>query len=622
MSDGPQVGSAYIRLIPRMDGTKKYVDDELGGVDGSSAGKKAGGGFASAFRGAVGAASGIAAAVGFGSLVAEAGEAADATQKFKSTLSFAGFDGAEIDSLTESVRAYADQTVYDLGDVQSITAQLAANGVSGYDRLAQAAGNLNAVAGGNADTFKSVGMALTQTAGQGKLTTENWNQLADAIPGASGRLQEAMLQNGAYTGNFREAMERGEITADEFNQAIMDLGFEDAAINAANSTSTFEGAFGNLQAEVVGKLSDIVSKVQPYITDAVNAVTEGVGPAFDGVSQAVDFVVEHMDTFKIVADKVAIAVSAAVGALVAYKTAMAISTTIQTVTAAVNAFKTAQNASTIAQAALNAVMNANPFMIVVTVIGALVGAFIYLWTTNEEFRNKIMEIWEAVKTFALEAFGAVCNFFTIDVPNAINSMVQWFSELPARIGGFFSDLVSKAASWVSDMAAKAASAASDFGSNLVNGLLSIPDKVVEIGGQIINGLVNGIKNGAQNVVNAIGDVIGGAVDFAKNILGIASPSKVFASFGDYTMIGFAKGVDRSARFAVSAASGAMGGVVGVSSSAPQLSYEAAASSPRATDAESAARMVIEALPAIISRYTPVVGERDFARMARGAVLRA
>ena len=43
--------------------------------------------------------------------------------------------------------------------------------------LAEAAGNLNAVAGGNAETFKSVGMVLTQTAGQGKLTTENWNQL-------------------------------------------------------------------------------------------------------------------------------------------------------------------------------------------------------------------------------------------------------------------------------------------------------------------------------------------------------------------------------------------------------------------------------------------------------------
>ncbi|WP_410954914.1 tape measure protein, partial [Pseudomonas aeruginosa] len=78
-----------------------------------------------------------------------------------------------------------------LDDIQSITAQLASNGVKGYDKLAEAAGNLNAVAGGNAQTFKTVGLVMTQTAGAGKLTTENWNQLSDAIPGASGKLQEA-----------------------------------------------------------------------------------------------------------------------------------------------------------------------------------------------------------------------------------------------------------------------------------------------------------------------------------------------------------------------------------------------------------------------------------------------
>lgn len=97
-----------------------------------------------------------------------------------------------------------------------------------YDRLAEAAGNLNAVAGGSADTFKSVAMVLTQTAGQGKLTTENWNQLSDAIPGASGKIQQALKEAGAYTGNFRDAMADGQITAQEFNDAIMSLGFTDA----------------------------------------------------------------------------------------------------------------------------------------------------------------------------------------------------------------------------------------------------------------------------------------------------------------------------------------------------------------------------------------------------------
>ena len=87
-----------------------------------------------------------------------------------------------------------------------IKGEFAANGVPNYDKLAEAAGNLNAVAGGSADTFKSVAMVLTQTAGQRKLTTENWNQLSDAIPGASGKIQQALKEAGAYTGNFRDCL--------------------------------------------------------------------------------------------------------------------------------------------------------------------------------------------------------------------------------------------------------------------------------------------------------------------------------------------------------------------------------------------------------------------------------
>ncbi len=290
-----ELATAYLSLIPTLKGAGKRIQGELDGVnvnpsgkklgkhlgDGLIGGAKTGGkGIASVFGGIAKIAGPAMAAVGFGQLVTEAGRATDATQKFKSTLDFAGLGSAQIDALSASTRKYADETVYELSDIQSITAQLAANSVKDYDKLAEAAGNLNAVAGGNASTFSHVGLVLTQTAGAGKLTTENWNQLTDAIPGASGKLQEAMLKNGAYTGNFRKAMERGEITAEEFNQAIMDLGFEDAAVNAAKSTSTFEGAFGNMKASVVGGLSDTMAKIQPFATSAINAFTPVIDGAF------------------------------------------------------------------------------------------------------------------------------------------------------------------------------------------------------------------------------------------------------------------------------------------------------------------------------------------------------
>ena len=46
--------------------------------------------------------------------------------------------------------------------------------------------------------------------------------------------------------------------------------------------------------------------------------------------------------------------------------------------------------------ALNAVMRANPIGVVVTVIGLLVSAFMYLWNTSEEFRNFWIGLWDGI----------------------------------------------------------------------------------------------------------------------------------------------------------------------------------------------------------------------------------
>lgn len=230
-----------------------------------------------------------------GDLVSAAADASDSTQKFTSTLDFAGLDTSTIDSLIESTQAYADQTVYELSDIRNITAQLAANGVDNFDQLAEAAGNLNAVAGGNADTFASVGMVLTQTAGQGKLTTENFNQLSDAIPGASGRIQQALADMGAYTGNFRDAMTEGQISAEEFNRAILDLGLTDAAQEAATSTATFEGAFGNLEAACVSVISQGLDLIKPAATDAISGLTDLVSGIPDAIGQITSVFTQFQD---------------------------------------------------------------------------------------------------------------------------------------------------------------------------------------------------------------------------------------------------------------------------------------------------------------------------------------
>ena len=210
-------------------------------------------------------------------LTGEAIKASDAMDKFRSTMKLGGFGSKEINKTAKEVQKYANDTVYELNDVSNTTAQLAANGIKDYMGLTEAAGNLNAQAGGTKETFKSVAMAMTQTAGAGKLTTDNWNQLTYAIPGASGKLQEAMKKNGAYTGNFRDAMEKGQISAKEFNKAISQLGMTKAAKEAAASTATFEGAIGNLEAAVVTSISNIIKELgKANFTGIINTTTKWV----------------------------------------------------------------------------------------------------------------------------------------------------------------------------------------------------------------------------------------------------------------------------------------------------------------------------------------------------------
>ena len=448
------------------------------------------------------------------SLVSESIKASDAMDKFRSTMKFAGLDNSAIEKSAAAVKKYADDTVYDLDVVANTTAQLAANGIKDYDGLTQAAGNLNAVAGGNADTFKSVAMVMTQTASAGKLTGENWRQLSDAIPGASGKIQEALKKNGAYTGDFRKALEQGKISADEFNQAIMDLGMTDVAKEAATSTKTIEGAIGNMKAGIVTSIMEIIDAIgKDRITGAITAlgtfITNGLGllkiiipPVISALTWLFDLINRNQAI-----------VSAMAGAFIGFKAALAIEKGINAVSAALNAFKAAQKAATLAQAALNAVMAINPFTIIVLAISALVALLIYFWHTNEGFRNAVKAIWEGIKADFVQAWEAIkaawagaAEFFSgiwSGIKSGVQGIVQWIAQTWSGAVAVLKVV------W--DSISNAATTAWSF---IIQSIMSVVQP-------FINTFVSGwdiLKDGINGVWDGIKSIFKGAWEFIKSVV--------------------------------------------------------------------------------------------------------
>lgn len=52
----------------------------------------------------------------------------------------------------------------------------------------------------------------------------------------------------------------------------------------------------------------------------------------------------------------------------------------------------------------------NPLFLAVAAVGALATAFIYLWNTNEAFRNKVTQIWTAISAFLMPMIQTIINF--------------------------------------------------------------------------------------------------------------------------------------------------------------------------------------------------------------------
>jgi phage-related protein len=150
--------------------------------------------------------------------------------------------------------------------------------------------------------------------------------------------------------------------------------------------------------------------------------------------------------------------------------------------------------------------------LVISWIVKAIAWFVNLVTGNKTAGAQFMAVWQGILAF----FGGVGKFFANmwtgllnGIVNGWNQIISFFRGIPGAIVG----ALSGAGSWL-----------------------------LGVGGQIISGIRQGIQNAWGNLVSWFSSLFGDLIGIAKKILGIASPSKVFADIGVNTMLGYVQGI--------------------------------------------------------------------------------
>ncbi|AVR56922.1 tape measure protein [Microbacterium phage Triscuit] len=133
---------------------------------------------------------------------------------------------------------------------------------------------------------------------------------------------------------------------------------------------------------------------------------------------------------------------------------------------------------------------------------------------------------------AIQLFTSLVKAIPVILPKLISAIIGMVPQLIGAIIGMVPQLISAGVQLFTSLKDSVSQAVPQVVSSLVR-----------MGKDLIDGLARGIKNAGNAVMNAIGNVVNGAVDWAKGLLGIKSPSRVFKAIGNQTIQGMIIGID-------------------------------------------------------------------------------
>nr|DAH98920.1 MAG TPA: tail tape measure protein [Caudoviricetes sp.] len=469
--------------------------------------------------------------------------------------------------MMDDITNYAASTPFSKVGVDEMAKQLSNAGFAGEDLFNQLTkfGNMGSAFGIQEDSLKEMVRQYSQVQMAQVAYTEDLNILQDrGIPIYKG-LAEVM---GVTVAEVKKMAGEGKITADIYNEAINSIASNtEGAMEAQSKTfsglmSTLQDVTSNIVTKIVeplfNKVNELLNIAMPILDSFNSKLNEGQS-FWTALKETVDEFLPSLNPVMEIMENLGEAITtglgwimdngeALIGIVISLGTAMLVlnvANMIQGMVEAYKAWKIATEGMTIAQWLMNTALLANPIGLVVAAIAGLIVWLVYLWNTNDGFRDAVTSAWNKILEVGKNVWNWISNFFTVSIPNAINTAINFFSQLPTKIGTFLSNSITKMSQFVRDLGSKGLEAAKNLISNITSGLSGLPSKMFEIGKNIIQGMINGVKNMASKVVDSVKGVVNNAISGAKKLLGIHSPSRVFMEIGEYTSEGMAIGIEQN-----------------------------------------------------------------------------
>lgn len=301
---GYELGKAYVQVVPSTEGIKGKLTDSLTGAT-SAAGNKSGLSFAGKFgKTAVKALGAVGIATSVGAVFSKGWDRMLSIDTAKAKLSALGANSKTVRMITENANAAVKGTAYGMDAAMTAAASATAAGIQPGKELTRYLGLMGDAAAVAGISMEEMGSIFNKVAANGKVTTEEMNQLADrGIP----IWQLLAKETGMSIDELRSAVTAGKIDINDFQNAI-EKGMGGAAKTIGSTT--ISGAISNIGASIsrmganflgsaddadsfAGKLLPLMNNLMGFMgkVEAGASVLGGVigsivGPIMDGIGQA------------------------------------------------------------------------------------------------------------------------------------------------------------------------------------------------------------------------------------------------------------------------------------------------------------------------------------------------